>query len=86
MALEPYPMYADLLRQSQDGSKSFTDLLYQHEVSLMISAFECQSHFAAFYAFVKLKKQELRNIKWILSCITQKRRDKRDLERWIKTF
>lgn len=82
-ALEPYKIISDLWRQSQEGGKSFTDLLYQHEVNLMLQAFDGQSHFACFYAWVKLKKQELRNIKWILSCINQKR-DQKDLNRWIK--
>jgi len=97
-ALEPYKLYADLLRQGQDlggasssaaggsaSGKSFEDLLYEHEVSLMTHAFDGQSHFACFYAWVQLKKQELRNIKWILSCINQKR-DQKDFNKWIKIF
>lgn len=86
-ALEPYKTFSDLFRQSTDGSsqKSFEDLLYEHEVKLMRQAFDGQSHFAAFYAWVCLKKQELRNIKWILSCINQKR-DAKDFNKWIKIF
>jgi len=84
-ALEPYKAFADLYRQSQDGSKTLEDLLYEHEVRLCRAAFDGQSHFASFYAWVKLKKQELRNIKWILSCINQKR-DAKDFNKWIKTF
>lgn len=85
--LEPYKVFSDLLRQASEGgsSKSFEDLLYEHEVSLMRAAFDGQSHFAAFYAFAALKKQELRNIKWILSCINQQREAK-DFNKWIKTF
>lgn len=82
-AIEPYKVYADLWRSSLDGSRSFTDLLYQHEVNLMLKAFDGQSHFAAFYAWVRLKKQEERNLKWILSCINQKR-DAKEFNRWIK--
>lgn len=81
--LEPYKIYSELWRQSADGSKSFTDLLYAHEVNLMLGAFDGQSQFAAFYGWVKLKKQELRNIKWILSCINLKR-DQKDTNRWVK--
>lgn len=86
-ALEPYKVFSDLYRQSQDGSsnKSFEDLLYEHEVKLMRHAFDGQSHFACFYAWTMLKKQELRNVKWILSCINQQREAK-DFNKWIKTF
>lgn len=87
LALEPYKVFADLYRASQDGQsgKSFEDLLYEHEVKLMRAAFDGQSHFACFYAWTMLKKQELRNVKWILSCINQQR-DQKDFNKWIKTF
>lgn len=86
-ALEPYKVFSDLLRQASDGSsnKSFEDLLYEHEVKLMRQAFDGQSHFACFYAWTTLKKQELRNVKWILSCINQQR-DAKDFNKWIKIF
>ena len=84
-ALEPYKVYSDLMRQSLEGSKTFEDLLYEYEVQLCRQAFDGQSHVASFYAWTKLKKQELRNIKWILSCINQKR-DQKDFNKWIKTF
>jgi len=50
--------------------------LEKREVQLCCDAFEQQSHFACFYAFVKLKKQERRNVFWIAECISQKRKDK----------
>ena len=86
VALEPYKVYSDLYRQSSEGGgKSLEDLLYEEEVKLCRMCFDGQSHFASFYGWVKLKKQELRNIKWILSCINQKR-DQKDFNKWIKTF
>ena len=81
VALEPYKVYSDLYRQSQEGGgKSLEDLLYEEEVKLCRLCFDGQSHFASFYGWVKLKKQELRNIKWILSCINQKR-DQKDFNK-----
>lgn len=85
-ALEPYKHFSDLFRAAQENTgKTLEDLLYEEEVRLARSAFDGQSHFASFYGFVLLKKQEMRNIKWILSCINQKR-DQKDFSKWIKTF
>jgi V-type H+-transporting ATPase subunit d len=83
-ALENYPVYRELLRKAQEGNSSFSDQLLMHEVKLCRAAFDGQSHFACFYAFVKLKIQEERNLRHIFNCIDQKR-DAKDI-RFINIF
>merc|ERR1719245_1650584 len=59
------------------------DCLLEVEVKLNEFAFWGQNHFAAFWAFSRLKEQELRNIYWIADCITAKRRDPVSMNKWI---
>jgi len=83
LALQPYAVYRELWKRAQETGRKMDDMLSEFEVRLMLLAFMGQSHFAAFYSFLKLKEREEYNIKWIVSCINQ-RRDPKDLNRWIK--
>ncbi|EEA05835.1 vacuoloar ATP synthase subunit D, putative [Cryptosporidium muris RN66] len=58
--------------------KSLEDLLYAEIVSLCELAFEQQMNYGVFYAWTKLKEQEIRNITWIADMILMKRRDQVD--------
>lgn len=87
-ALEPYNKYLTLFDQvknfyDKDAQKSgryqsLEDLLYVENVHLYQMAFEQQYHFGIFYAWVKLREQEIRNIEWICNMILMNKKEHAD--------
>lgn len=53
------------------SERSLEDAFFEHEVRLNKLAFETQMGYGVFYAYFKLKEQEIRNIVWIAECISQ---------------
>jgi V-type H+-transporting ATPase subunit d len=54
------------------GTRSLDDIMYDEETRRYSMAFDGQSQYAVFYAYLKLKEQEIRNIVWFAEMIARK--------------
>jgi V-type H+-transporting ATPase subunit d len=92
-ALEPFPEYSRLFNEVKEfysqektnnpqagvrGIQSIEDLIYKDNAQQYELAFEQQYHFGVFYAWAKLKEQEIRNIRWICNMIVLNTKDQID--------
>merc|ERR1712087_367382 len=87
LALSPYAKYLGLFdtvksyyasEADQGGAKghqSMEDLVFKENGNMYEMAFEQQYHFGIFYAWVKLREQEIRNIRWIADMIILQTKD-----------
>jgi V-type H+-transporting ATPase subunit d len=75
-ALENYAVYRQLINSTSGSDKSLEDAFFEHEVHLNKLAFETQFGYGVFYAYFKLREQEIRNIVWIAECIQQDQKQK----------
>lgn len=84
--LELFPQYSAIWNMHAGGSgdKSIDDGFYERDVQMLELAFESQMHFAVFYAYVKLKEQEIRNLVWISECILQQQKD--EINKFVPVF
>lgn len=75
-----YGHYKELFEGSGTGpgEKTLEDKFFEQEVNFMKNSFMQQFQFGVFYAYVKLKEQENRNIIWIAECVAQRHRAKID--------
>mmetsp|Transcript_20150 Transcript_20150/g.29471 ORF Transcript_20150/g.29471 Transcript_20150/m.29471 type:complete len:388 (+) Transcript_20150:100-1263(+) len=83
--LELFPQYASIWNIHAAGTdKSIDDAFYERDVQALELAFEGQMHYGVFYAYVKLKEQEIRNLVWITECILQAQKD--EINKFVPVF
>lgn len=84
--LEQFPTYKAIwnLHASNNGDISIDDAFYERDVQTLELAFESQFHFAVFYAYVKLKEQEIRNMVWVSECILQQQKE--EINKFVPVF
>lgn len=89
-ALEPYGKYLQIFDQCRafyddearkhqgDKARSLEDLFFTEMAKEYELCFEQQFHYGVFYAWVKLREQEVRNLEWISNMILMNRKERFD--------
>lgn len=71
-AMEKCPPYQAIFNKMGYGESQMLDkVLYEEEVRREVFTFEQQFHYGVFFAYMRLREQEIRNIMWVSECVAQ---------------
>lgn len=76
--LDKFPDYRHLWESApldEDNVRDLDSVFYERNVRLLELCFDGQFHYGMFYAYVKLKEQETRNLEFLCECVMQGRTD-----------
>ncbi len=60
-----------MLQLGYGESQMLDKVLYEEEVRRLVLTYEIQFNYAVFYAYMRLREQEIRNLMWISECVAQ---------------
>jgi len=76
-AMEKYPPYQSIFNRISYGESQMLDkAFYEEEVRRLCLSFEQQFHYAVFFAYIRLREQEIRNLMWISECVAQNQKSR----------
>ncbi|PPS15465.1 hypothetical protein GOBAR_AA05104 [Gossypium barbadense] len=76
-AMEKYPPYQSIFSKLSYGESQMLDkAFYEEEVKRLCLAFEQQFHYGVFFAYMRLREQEIRNLMWISECVAQNQKSR----------
>lgn len=75
--VEKCPPYQAMFTKMGFGESQMLDkILYEEEVKRCADTFEQQFHYGIFFAYMRLREQEIRNIMWVSECVAQNQKNR----------
>lgn len=56
--------------------RNAAQVLYEEEVKRCADTYEQQFHYGIFFAYMRLREQEIRNIMWVSECVAQNQKSR----------
>lgn len=76
-AMEKCPPYQAIFNKMGVGETQMLDkILYEEEVRRCVFTYEQQFHYGVFFAYMRLREQEIRNLMWISECVAQDQKNR----------